>query len=153
MISWVVLNLFLFVSQLAAMPVEFTVHSDYFERNDSGLTGAVSYLVIEDRRTFDALFGLAVTMGSKPNILSGDAFDSKVVVALIKRGGEFWDYMVESVTEEKGVLTVRYKAISGDGKGARFASPLIISVPKASFREVVFVEGGKEVSRAVRKSR
>ncbi len=153
MICWIALNLCLVLTQSAPMPVEFTVYSPYFERNDSGLTGAVSYLVIEDRKTFDALFGLAFTMGPKPDILPADAFDSKTVVALIKRGDRFWEYNVENVTVEKGVLTVRYRAIPGDGKGARFASPLVIAVPKTAFQKVVFVEGGKEVGSAARKLR
>ena len=151
MTCWIALNLCLVYTQTTAMPVQFSVYPNYFERNDSGLTGAVSYLIIEDRKAFDALFGLAVTMGPKPNTLPLDAFDSEVVVALIKRGDKFWEYTVEGVTEETGVLTVRYKALPGDGKGARFASPLVIAVPKTRFREVVFVEGGKEVGKVVKK--
>jgi Trehalose utilisation len=148
---WLCLTASFSPATIATTPVEHTVHSDYFEKNNSGLTGAVSYLVIEDRQAFDDLFGLAVTMGTKPKILPADAFASKMVVALIKRGGEFWEYKVEGVTEEDGVLTVRYTAKSGDGKGARFASPLIISLPKKAYREVVFVESGKEVGRVTRK--
>jgi monofunctional biosynthetic peptidoglycan transglycosylase len=151
MICRVVLELCLFASQLAPTPVEFTAHANYFERNDSGLKGAVSYLVIENRKAFDQVFGVAATMRAKLELVPNDAFDSKVVVAVIKRGGEFWEYHVDNVTEQGGVLTVRYTAKSEDGKGARFASPMIVSVPNGTFREAVFVEGGKEVGRAVRK--
>jgi NADH dehydrogenase [ubiquinone] 1 alpha subcomplex assembly factor 1 len=125
--------------------VEFAVHSGYFERNDSGLKGPTSYLVIDDRPSFDKMFGVAFTMGPRPNILPDDAFATKAVVAVVKRGGEVWEYTVQGVTERDGVLTVRYTATSEDGGGARFASPLIVSVPRGTFRRVVFIEGGKEV--------
>jgi hypothetical protein len=148
-LSFCILGLPMFESD-EATPVEFTVHSGYFERNDSGLTGASSFLVIEDRTSFDKLFAVAFTMGPRPNVLPDDAFATKAVVAVIKRGGESWEYTVQGVTEQDCVLTVRYTATSEDGHGARFASPLIVSVPKGTFRQVVFTEGGKEVGKAGR---
>jgi monofunctional biosynthetic peptidoglycan transglycosylase len=134
-----------------AAPVAFVVHSGHFERNDSGLTGPTSTLVIDDRPAFDRLFGVAFTMGPRPNVVPGDAFDTRAVVAVIKRGGEVWEYTVQGVTEQDGVLTVRYTATSEDGRGARFASPLVVSVPKGTFRQVVFREGGEEVGKAERR--
>lgn len=134
-----------------AQPVEFTVHSGYFERNDSGLTGPVSYLLIDDRTSFDKLFGVGFTMGPRPNVLADDAFDSRTVAAVIRRGGAVWDYKVQAVTVDNDALTVRYTANAHDGGGAQFASPLIVSVPRGRFTQVVFVDGGKEVGRAERK--
>lgn len=158
MFRWVVLSVCLIVfptlAQADAKPVAvaYSVHSGYFERNDSGLKGSASYLVIEDRSSFDKLFGVAFTMGPKPKVLPENAFESKRVVAVIKRGGEVWDYKVESIVLENGVLTVRYTAQSHDGGGAQFASPLIVSIPKEPFRQVVFIEGGKQVGTVQQKA-
>jgi monofunctional biosynthetic peptidoglycan transglycosylase len=135
-----------------ATPVAFVVHSGHFERNDSGLAGPSSTLLIEDRPSFDKVFGVAFTMGPRPDVVPEDAFATRVVVAVIKRGAEVWEYTVQGVTEEGGVLTVRYTATSEEGDGgARFASPLIVSVPGGTFHQVVFLEDGKEVGKAGRR--
>ena len=103
------------------------VHSGYFEKNNSGLKGEASYLAIKDRETFDKAFGVAFTMGKKPNVLPANAFDTRIVVAAVKRGGQVWEYKVEGVTTDHATLTVRYGAPSKDGSGVRFASPMVVS--------------------------
>jgi len=92
------------------------------------------------------LFGVAFTMGRRPNVLPKDAFKTRMAVALIKRGDSIWTYKVEKVTAKEGTLTVTYAATSKDGGGtARFASPLIVSIDKGDYSRVVFVENGKTV--------
>jgi hypothetical protein len=49
------------------------------------------------------------------------------------------------VTDKDGVLKVTYTATGKDGGGsARFASPLIVSVPKGKYKSVEFIENGKK---------
>ena len=114
----------------SANPIEYMVHSGYFEKNNSGLKDEASYLAIKDRETFDKAFGVAFTMGKKPNVLPANAFDTRIVVAAIKRGGQVWEYKVEGVTADHATPTVRYGATSKDGSGARFASPMVVSVAR-----------------------
>jgi len=131
----------------SANPIEYMVHSGYFEKNNSGLKGEASYLAIKDRETFDKAFGVAFTMGKKPNVLPVNAFDTRIVVAAIKRGGQVWEYKVEGVTADHATLTVRYGATSKDGSGAQFASPMVVSVARGPYKNVIFIENGKEVGK------
>ena len=131
-----------------AKPVEYTVHSGYFEKNNSGLKGETSHLAVTDKETFNKLFGVAFTMGKQPHVLPANTFDTRIVVATIKRGGKIWEYKVEGATAEDGTLKVRYTASSKDGGGAQFASPMVVSVTKGPYRNVSFIENGKEVGKA-----
>jgi len=131
----------------SANPIQYMVHSGYFEKNNSGLKGEASYLAIKDRETFDKAFGVAFTMGKKPNVLPVNAFDTRIVVAAIKRGGQVWEYKVEGVTADHATLTVRYGATSKDGSGAQFASPMVVSVARGPYKNVIFIENGKEVGK------
>ena len=128
--------------------VEYEVHSGYFEKNNSGLKGDQSFLALTDRKAFDSIFGVGFVMGKKPKTVPENAFNTKLVVATIKRGGDLWTYKVDKVTADKGTLTVHYDATGKDGGGAKFASPLILSVGKGKYKNVVFVEGGNEVGKA-----
>jgi monofunctional biosynthetic peptidoglycan transglycosylase len=94
---------------------------------------------------------VAEKAGPKPDLLPEDAFEKGAVVGVIKRGNEVWTYEVEGVTQEEGKrLTVRYRANSVDGGNAKFASPLIVSVPKdVPLSHVVFYENGKKAAEMV----
>ncbi len=118
--------------------VVYQVHSGHFESNMSGLKGDVSYLAITDRATFDKLFGSAFVVGAKNDFVPKDAFDTKMVAAVIKRGNMVWDYKVEKVTADKDTLYVKYNATSTDGGSATFASPLIVTVDKGKYSAVEF---------------
>jgi hypothetical protein len=124
--------------------VKFTVYNGYFQSNKAGLKGPASYLVFTDEAAFNKVFGKAAVMGQKKTYLPMGAFESKMVVAVIKRGNALWTYKVDKVTADKGTLTVHYEAKSGRPSTARFASPLIISVDKDKYSSVVFVENGKK---------
>ncbi len=128
-------------------PVEFVRHSGHFEKRDSGLKGEPSFAVFTDRKSFDAVFGVAATMGSKAKFVPKDAFDTKIVVATIQRGNKVVEYQVEKATVEGGTLTLAYKTTSKDAAGATFASPLIVSVDKGTIAKVVFVDDGKVVGK------
>jgi hypothetical protein len=123
-----------------------TYGAPYFEKNNSGLKGEASYLVLPDKKSFDALFGIGVVMGKKRPVLSPDDFDKKQIVAVIERGNRVTTYKVESVTAADGVLTVTYQAMPMGAAGtATFASPLILTVDKSKYKSVTFIENGKKV--------
>jgi hypothetical protein len=128
--------------------VEFTVHDSYFEKNNSGLKGDASFLAITDDEAFAKIFGTAVVMGKKKNFLPKDAFEKKMVVSTIKRGGKIWEYKVDKVTADGKTLYVAYTATGMDGGGATFHSPLIVAVDKGKYTSVVFIEDGKKAGTA-----
>jgi hypothetical protein len=126
--------------------VEFTLHDKgHFEKNNSGLKGDASFLLFTNREDFDKIFGVGFTMGGKEKGVPKDAFDSKIVVAAIKRGNSITEYTVEKVTNDDGTLYVQYTAKSKDAGGAKYSSPLIISLDKGKYKEVVFIENGKKI--------
>ena len=128
--------------------VDYDIHSGYFESNKSGLTGDSSYLAFASQKAFDAVFGVGRVQGDKQRFLPKDAFDKKMVVAVVKRGKAIYDYKVEKLTSDGGVLTVQYTATPQESSGtAMFSSPLILSVDKDKYDSVAFVENGKTVAK------
>jgi hypothetical protein len=127
--------------------VEFTLHDKgHFEKNNSGLKGDASFLLFTNREDFDKIFGVGFTMGGKEKVVPKDAFDTKIVVAAIKRGNSITEYTVEKVTNDDGTLYVQYTAKAKDARGtAKYNSPLILSLEKGKYKEVVFIENGKKV--------
>jgi len=124
--------------------VEFQQYDgSYFERNDSGLTGEKSFLVLTDQGQFDRIFGAAATMG-RNDFLPPDTFATKIIVATIKRGG-FREYSDVKVTAKGRDLLVSYNAKDSEPGSATYSTPLILSVSKGKYRSVVFVENGKRV--------
>jgi hypothetical protein len=88
-------------------------------------------------------------MGKKPNVVGKNAFEKNLVVATITRGNAITKYEVEKVLLDKdGLLSVLYKATAEPPGTARFASPLIITVPKDKVKKVAFIENGKTVGTA-----
>lgn len=143
------LALTLAVPALAADVKELTAtrYTGHFERNDSGLKGEASFLSFADLASFEKVFGSAFM--PKSTFVKKDTFDTHVVVAVIHRGTKPWEYTVDKVSADDGVLTVKYTATAKDAGGtATFASPLILSVEKGKYRSVVFIENGKEVGQA-----
>src|SRR4051812_9253102 len=110
----IVMTLFVFAPQCFAQEggeqhaLDFQHYDSYFEKNNSGLEGEKSYLVLTDREQFDKVFGPAPRAG-KNSFLPHDAFETKIIVATIKRGS-MRRYSDVTVTENNGVLTVSYTA-------------------------------------------
>jgi hypothetical protein len=117
--------------------------SSYFEKNNSGLSGEKSYLVLTDQQQFDRVFGPATRMGANAFLPRG-AFESKIVVATIKRG-TMRRYSDVAVTEENGVLLVSYTATDDKPGSATYRVPLILSVERGAYSGVVFMENGERV--------
>jgi acetyl esterase/lipase len=68
-------------------------------------------------------------------------------VAVVKRGKAFWEYTVQAVAVEAGVLTLQYTTTFTRSDSAESASPLIVSVAKGAYTAVEFVEDGKVVKK------
>jgi hypothetical protein len=123
----------------------FDTYSGYFVSNKFEPDAAESFLVITDQANFDQVFGVAFVMRDKSHRLPKDAFKSNMVLAAIKRGNAFWEFKVEGVSVEQGVVELRYAVASKATPDTTFACPLIVSIPKADYKAVRFVEGGKMV--------
>jgi hypothetical protein len=125
--------------------VPFDTYSGYFVSNKFEPDAAESFVVIADQGQFDKVFGVAFVMGDKSHRLPKDAFKALMGLAVIKRGTAVWEFKVESVTEVKGVVELRYTTASKTSDTATFACPLIVSIPKSGYTAVRFVENGKTV--------
>ncbi len=143
------LTLPLVVLALAADPPAFTVHTGHFEKNSSGLSGDASFLLFTSAEAFDKVFGTVPPVGvRKPSPVNTGAFDKTVVAAVVRRGKAVVTYTEVSVKIDGDTATVKYSSEAGTPGTATFASPLVVSLPKASVTKVVFVENGKEVGTA-----
>jgi hypothetical protein len=132
------------VSHEARLP--FATYSGYFVSNKFEPNAPESFVVLANQEQFDKVFGVATVMGNRPHRLPKDAFTGSVVLATIKRGTAVWDFEVEGVTVNDGVVELRYTTTSKKNDSATFACPLIISVPKGKYLAVQFVEDKKTVA-------
>lgn len=130
--------------------IAFQQYSSYYEKNNDGIKGDKIFLAIADRQRFDKIFGAAATMGQN-NFLPEGVFDSKIVIATVKRGS-LRRYEDVKVTAEKNNLIVSYNAKDDAPSSATFRSPLIIAVDKGKYKSVIFMENGKRVETVKIKS-
>ncbi len=128
---------------MKSTPAEFQKYDSYFKKSDDGLKGEKSYLVFASQQQFDKVFGYATTMGQN-SFLPTDAFESKIVVAAVKRGN-LRHYDDVNVTTKNGKLMIWYNAKDDAPGGATYKSPLILAVDKGKYKEVVFMENSKKV--------
>ena len=139
------------VGQLAtaaeAAKLKFDIYSGYFVSNKFEPDAAESFVVATSQEQFDKVFGAAFVMKDKSHRLPANAFNSLMVIAPIKRGKATWEFKVENVTEENGVVELRYTVTSQPSKSAAFTVPLIVSIPKGDYKAVQFVENGKQVEK------
>jgi len=75
--------------------VAFDARDGYFVSNKFEPQVPASFVVLQDQKAFDEVFGVAMGMGDRPHHLSPRAFELLMVVAPIKRGKVFWSYTVE----------------------------------------------------------
>jgi len=120
-------------------------YSGYFVSNKFEPKAGESFVVINDQKQFDKVFGVAFVMGDKSHRLPKDAFKSNLVLAVVKRGNAFWKYKVDGATVDQGVVKLRYKATSKKTPTTTFACPLIVSIPKGQYKAVEFLEHGEKV--------
>ncbi len=103
--------------------VEYKVHANYFENRENGLHGSTSYLAITERESFDRTFGVGLVRGQMTQVLPRDAFETRFVAAVIKRGTSIWEYKVEKLTADGDTLAVRYQATEHTGGVAETGRP------------------------------
>ncbi len=127
--------------------VRFDTHDGYFVSNKFEPDAPTSFVVINDQKAFDAVFGAAFVMRDKSHRLPPDAFNTKIVVAAIHRGKAVWRYKTEGVEAQDGTLIVRYSTTSTPSETASFACPLIVSLDKGNYAVVQFMENDKAVKK------
>jgi hypothetical protein len=132
---------------VAPTALTIATYSGYFASNQFEPDAPASLVVISDQKQFDQVFGVAFVMGDKSHRLPKDAFQSLLVLAIIKRGKATWAYKVEGVSLKAGVVEFRYSTTETKSDSATFACPLIVSIPKGRYTAVQFVEGGKPVKK------
>jgi len=125
-----------------------------FEKNNSGLKGDSSFLLLSDHAAFEKVFGtvppagLGKNLGRKTVPVTKATFDTSLVAVVIKRGDAVTTYSDIAAYLDGDTVTVTYTADTGKPSTAKFASPLFVAVPKDKVKKVVFVENGKEVGTA-----
>jgi hypothetical protein len=128
--------------------VPFEVYAKgYFVKNTAKLPGNPAFLVLQDKKAYDDIFGIGFVMGAKPKLVDEKLFEKNVVVTVIKSGNMLWKYEVDKVRVDKKQLIVEYKATGKESPNAKFNSPLILSAPRGEYTEVVFIENGKEAGK------
>lgn len=146
-------------SVAAEREVEFQSYNKlrYFERNDSGLKGNSSYLVFTSLEKFEQIFGYAAINGEN-FFLPENVFDSKLVIAMIKRGNSRYEYDLKKVTVRKKELYVWYNtapeksstvAAKPGNDSSSWTTPSFLTVDKNNYTKVVFMENGKRVGTAI----
>jgi hypothetical protein len=88
-------------SHLDAGGLCFDMYSGYFVSNKFEPDAAESYVVLNDQDQFDKVFGVAFVMNDKSHRLPKDAFESLIIVAVIKRGNAFWEFETDVVHEQR----------------------------------------------------
>ena len=133
--------------------IEFEVYAKpYFVKNNVKLPDNPAFLVLQDKKTYDQIFGIGFVMGPKPKLVDEKLFEGNYIVTVIKSGSTLWKYEVDKVRVDKKQLIVHYTAKGKESAGAKYTVPLIVSVPRGDYTEVVFVENGKEAGKqAVKK--
>ena len=130
--------------------IAYEVFPRYFVKNTVKLPENSAFFVLQDKKSFDEIFGIGFVMGKKPKLVDDKLFEGNLIVTAIKTGNTPWTYEVEDVCVEKQQLIVKYKT-AGKESSAKYTVPLIVAVPRGEFTEVVFIENGKEAGKAVLK--
>lgn len=127
--------------------IAFEVYAKgYFVKNTVKLTDNQALFVLRDKTAFEQIFGFGRVMGAKPKLVDEKLFEGNLIVTVIKSGNTLWKYEVEKVRADKKQLIVQY-TVMGKETTAKFTVPLIVSVPRGDYSEVVFIENGKEAGK------
>ncbi len=136
----------------APAAVAVKVHSGHFVSNqykpDDALTLALFHTLADFKIAFGtAAFGLG-RGGKQLDYVNEAAFNNGVVAALIHRGNTPYEYKLIAPTDlVRGVLTLNIRAAGQPSDTATFASPLIVSMPRAGITHVRFVENDRELGQ------
>ncbi len=130
-----------------ATSVNYTVHGGYVVSSQFESALPASFHVIDDQKQFDRIFSVAPAMEDKSGLLPAGAFESRIVIVVIKRGPYIWGYQVEDVSRNQDILYVSYRLSLEDGGATTFTSPLLISIEKQKLAAVVFIENGRTIKK------
>ena len=124
------------------------VHSGHFVSNQYKPQDALTLAVFSTSAEFKAAFGTAAfglgAGGKRLDYVGDAAFADGVVAALIRRGNTLYSYQLASTAKtDEGVLTLNILSAGKPDAAATFASPLIVSLPRAGVTHVRFVENDK----------
>ncbi|MSU80566.1 MAG: hypothetical protein EXS16_21065 [Gemmataceae bacterium] len=148
LVSFASLLLLLGSTSHAGEKVAYEIYAkNYFVKNSAPLPGNPAFLVLHDKKSYDQIFGIGFVIGGKPKLVTESLFQKNLVITAIKSGNALWKYDVEKVTIEKQQLIIAYKATGKESPSAKFTVPLIVSVPRGDYTDIVFIENDKEVSR------
>lgn len=125
--------------------IPFDTYTGYFVSNKFEPDAAESFVVIADQKRFDEVFGIGMVMGDKSHRAPKDLFSGHIVLAAIKRGKATCEFNVKGVTVKDGVVEFRYTTTVSANDSASYACPLIVSIPKDSYKSIQFIENGKVV--------
>jgi hypothetical protein len=120
-------------------------YNDLFVKNNAGLTNAATYLVVQDQKEFDRIFGHAAVMWQKHKSPPPD-FSKDVVALAVHHGHRYTRYKVQAVEFANQVATVRYTLTVRPTPNTTYACPMILTLPRAGLRAVAFIENGQTVA-------
>ena len=120
--------------------LKFEIYSGYFVSNKFEPQETRSFVVANNRKQFDQVFGVAFVLRDKSHRLEEDELKSKTVIAAIRRGKSLCDFKINSVINKDGVLEMHYAAKMQKESTASFACPLIISVPKENSKKSILLK-------------
>jgi len=141
--SWIVCSLLTGAAWAAA--VETNQYSDLFIKNDAGITNAASYLVVQDQKEFDRIFGHAAVMWQKRKSPPPD-FTKDVDALAVHQGNHTTKFKVQTVESTNSIWTIRYTINVTPTPNTTYACPMILTLPRAGINAVTFVENGKTVA-------
>ncbi len=128
-------------------PVEYKACHGYAESHDSALQGDASFLALTSKTEFARIFDPVLTPRGAPDPVAKDAFDTRLFVAVIKRGDGLWDYKVEKVTANGDTLTVQYSATPHKG-GAFHRGETLRERPRDTLKAARAGTTGKAITTA-----
>jgi len=131
--------------------INYEIHNGYFVSNKYEPKKTQSFIISDEQKGFDSVFGVAFVQGDKSNRLNEQWFDSKIVISTIKRGFFICEYEVSSITNNNGEILLRYNTKEKKSSTAEFSCPLIISIPKNNYKSVNFIENGKLIKKLLNK--
>lgn len=129
-----------------------TLYTGYTVSTDVDPANSASFMVIQNQSDLDKTFASSAVM-DESHRLPPHSFDTNLVVAVVKRGGSIWDFTLKDVLERNGVVLIRYTTTENKQTSGKFASPMILSIPKGNYAVIEFEEDGKVVKRLIDQSR
>lgn len=99
--------------------IDHKVIDGYGVSRDANLKGDACFLAVTSKEEFDRVFYPVLTPRGLPDPVAKNAFDTRLFVAVVKRGDVLYDYKVEKVIANGDTLTVQYGVAPRKGSPAR----------------------------------